>query len=76
MTNITITLSPEDVRALKVRTGKRSASAALKAWIASADPTHTVEQLRSALTQSGKEEVAGKGRRFKSGREAVRWLES
>lgn len=76
MTNITITLSPEDVRALKVRTGKRSTSAALKAWIANADPTHTVEQLRAALAQSGKEETAGKGRRFKSGREAIRWLES
>ena len=69
MTNITIQLSPEDIRALKVRTGKRSASAALKAWIANADATRTTEQLRAALAQSGKEETAGKGRRFKSGRE-------
>jgi len=48
----------------------------LKAWIANADPTHTLVQLRAALAQSGKEETAGKGRRFKSGREAIRWLEN
>ncbi len=76
MTNITITLSPDDIRALKVRTGKRSASAALKAWVANADPTHSLEQLRVALADSIKEETAGKGRRAKSGREAIRWLES
>ncbi len=76
MTDITITLSAEDIRALKTRTGKRSAGAALKAWIVSADPTCTAEQLRAALLQSTKEESAGKGRRVKSGREAIRWLES
>ncbi|MGE0115931.1 MAG: hypothetical protein AB7T07_13740 [Steroidobacteraceae bacterium] len=76
MTHITIQLSPKEVKALKLRTGKRSADAALKAWIASADPAHTIEQLRAALAQSIKEETAGKGRRFKSGREAIRWLES
>ena len=30
----------------------------------------------AALKQSLKEESAGKGRRFRSGREAIRWLES
>lgn len=76
MTNITIELSPEDIRALKARTGKRSASAALKAWVANADSARTVKQLRTALADSIAEEVAGKGRRFRSGREAVRWLGS
>jgi hypothetical protein len=76
MTDITITLSPEDIRALKVRTGKRSASAALKAWVANADPTRTAEQLRSALAQSIKEESTGKGRHARSGKEAIRWLEN
>lgn len=76
MTSITVQLSPKDVRALKVRTGKRSASAALKAWIAAADPARTPEQLRAALSASTKEESKGKGRRFTSGREAIRWIES
>jgi hypothetical protein len=76
MTHITVQLSSQEVRALKNRTGKRTAGAALKAWIANADTAHTTAQLRSALTQSMKEESEGKGRRFKSGREAVRWLES
>ena len=74
MTNITIELSPEDIRALKARTGKRSASAALKAWVANADTVRTVKQLRAALAPSIAEETAARGRRFKSGREAVRWL--
>lgn len=75
-TNVTIQLTPKDIRVLKARTGKRSAGAALKAWIANADPEHTTQELRAALTQSIKEESTGKGRRFTSGREAVRWLES
>lgn len=75
-TNITIQLTPKDIRVLKARTGKRSAGAALKAWVANADPTHTAEELRAALAQSLKEESTGKGRRFTSGREAIRWLES
>lgn len=33
-------------------------------------------ELRASLKDSLKEEVAGKGRRFDSGREAIRWLES
>lgn len=74
MTSITIQLSPEEIRALKERTGKRTAGAALKAWVANADAQYTVLQLRSALAESAKEEAAGKGRRFKTGREAMRWL--
>ena len=30
----------------------------------------------AALKESLKEEAAGQGRRFRSGREAIRWLES
>jgi hypothetical protein len=73
---IVVELSLEDEKLLKARTGERSAGAALKAWITHANPERTTAQLRAALTKSRKEESAGKGRRFKSGREAIRWLES
>lgn len=76
MTSVTVQLSPKEIRRLKSRTGKRTANAALKAWIATADTLRTVEQLRMALAQSRKEEAEGKGRRFRSGRDALRWLES
>jgi hypothetical protein len=76
MTSVTIQSSPEEIRRLKLRTGKRTADAALKAWIASAGSHRTVEHLRMALAQSRKEEAEGKGRRFRSGRDALRWLES
>ena len=76
MTSVTIELSPEEIRRLKSRTGKRTANAALKAWIAGADARRTVEQLRMALAQSRREEAEGNGRRFRSGRDALRWLES
>ena len=76
MTNVMIELSPKEIHTLKMRTGKRTVGAALKAWIASADAHRTNEQLRAALAQSVIEEAEGKGRRFKSGRDAVRWLES
>jgi hypothetical protein len=75
VTTIVIELSPEDEKALKVRTGKRGA-AAVREWIARASTERTSAQLKAALTRSRKEEAMGKGRRFKSGREAVRWLES
>jgi hypothetical protein len=64
------------IEALKARTGKRSAAAALKAWAAHANAKRSNADLRAALKESLKEEAAGKGRRFGSGREAVRWLES
>ena len=32
MTNVTVQLSDREIAALKARTGKRSAAAALKAW--------------------------------------------
>jgi hypothetical protein len=75
-THITVELSRDDVRALKRRTGKKTANAALKAWVANADTRYTHTQLKSALAKSLAEESKGKGRRFKSGREAIRWLES
>ena len=76
MTTVVVELSAKDERVLKARTGQRSAGAALKEWIARANPERTTARLKAALTQSRKEERAGKGRRFTSGREALRWLES
>jgi hypothetical protein len=75
-TRITVELSREEVRALKKRTGEKNASAALKAWVANADARHCIEQLKTALSNSRDERVNGKGRAFKNGRDAVRWLES
>jgi len=49
---------------------------AQKEWSEPASTARTVAELKSALKKSRKEEVAGKGRRFKTGREAIRWLES
>ncbi|MGH8217962.1 MAG: hypothetical protein ACREUT_05275 [Steroidobacteraceae bacterium] len=76
MTNVTVQLSDREIEALMARTGKRSASAALKAWAARAGAKHSATQLRAALKDSLKEEAADKGWRFASGREAIRWLES
>ena len=76
MTTVIVELSAKDERVLKARTGQRSAGAALKEWITRANPERTTARLKAALTQSRKEERAGKGRRFTSGREALRWLES
>ena len=76
MTSVTIQLSTEEILALKERTGKRTVGAALKAWVANADAQYTVRQLQSALAESAKQEAEGKGRRCKSGREAMRWLAS
>jgi hypothetical protein len=76
MTNVTVQLSDREIEALKARTGKRSAEAALKAWAARANARHSAAELRAALKESLEEEAAGKGRSFASGREAIRWLES
>lgn len=76
MTDVTVQLSDREIEALKARTGKRSAAAALKAWAARANAKRSAAELRAALKDSSKEEAAGKGRRFQSGREAIRWLES
>jgi len=76
MTNVTVQLTEREIQALKKRTGKRNATAALKEWVARADAKRSVVELRTALKDSLKEEAAGKGRRFTSGREAFRWLES
>jgi len=72
MATVVVELSPQDEKALKARTGERSAGAALKAWITRANPERTTAQLRA----SRKEEAKGKGRRFTSGREAIQWLEN
>jgi hypothetical protein len=76
MTNVTVRLSDREIEALKSRTGKRSAAAALKAWAARANAKRSIAEVRAALRDSLKEEAAGKGRRFSTGREAIRWLES
>ena len=46
------------------------------AWAARANAKRTVAKLRAALKDSLEEEAPGKGKRFRSGREAIRWLES
>lgn len=76
MTSVTVQLSEREIRALKALTGKRNAEAALKAWASRANAERTVAQLRAALKESLKEEAAAKGKTFRSGREAIRWLES
>ena len=76
MTKVTVQLSDREIEALKARTGKRSAAAALKAWAARANAKRSIAELRAALKDSSKEEATGKGRRFGSSREAIRWLES
>ncbi len=76
MTSVTVQLSKREIEALKERTAKRNAEAALKAWAARANQQRTIAELRAALRESSKEEAAGKGKRFRSGREAIRWLES
>jgi len=74
--DVTIQLGERGIEALKARAGKRSAAAALKAWAARANAKRSAADLRAALKDSLKEETAGKGRRFASEREAIRWLES
>ena len=76
MTSVTVRLTDRELKMLKARTGEKDASAAVKAWITRVNPRRSASQLRAALRQSLKEEAAGRGRRFGSGREAMRWLES
>jgi hypothetical protein len=76
MTNVTVQLSDREIAALKARTGKRGAAAALKAWVARANAKRSIAELRAALKDSLKEAATRKGRSFSSGREAIRWLES
>ena len=72
MTTVTIQLSDQEIKTLKARTGERNAEAALKAWVVRANPKRSSAALRAALKQSLMEETAGKGQRFRSGREAIR----
>ena len=74
--SFTVQLSDREIKALKVRTGKRSAAAALKAWASRANAKRSAAELRATLKDSLEEEAAGKGRRFDSAREAVRWVRS
>jgi hypothetical protein len=76
MTSVTVQLTEQEIKALKARTGKRNAEAALKEWAVRANAERASADLRAALKESLQEEAAGKGRRFRSGREAIRWLES
>jgi hypothetical protein len=76
VTRVTIQLSDQDVKMLKERTGQTNAEAALRVWITHANPKRSSAQLRASLRESMKEEARGKGRSFRSGREAIRWLES
>jgi hypothetical protein len=76
MTSVTVRLTDREIRMLKARTGEKDTAAAVKAWITRANPKRSTAQLRAALRESLKEETAGEGQRFRSGREAMRWLES
>jgi hypothetical protein len=76
VTNVTVQLSDQEINMLKARTGERDTRAALKTWVDRANPKRTSAELRTALKDSLKEVAAGKGRRFRSGHEAIRWLES
>lgn len=76
MTSVTIRLTDREIKMLKARTGEKDASAALKAWVSRANPKRSTTELRNALRDSLKEEAAGKGKTFPSGREAMRWLAS
>jgi hypothetical protein len=76
MTSVTVRLTDREIKMLIARTGERNLSAALKAWVSRADPKRTAAELRNALRQSLRDESTGKGRSFRSAREAIRWLES
>ncbi len=74
MTSVTVRLTDREIKMLKARTGEKDASAAVKAWVSRANPRRSIVELRAALRESLREEAAGKGRTFRSGREAMRWL--
>ena len=59
MNNVTVQLSDREIEALKARTGKRSAAAALKAWAARANAKRSIAELRAALKASLQEEATG-----------------
>jgi hypothetical protein len=75
MPRVTIQLTRQEIEALKARTGKTSAGAALKEWAELANPRRAVAKLRVALKAGRHGQAAAKERRFRSGREAIRWLE-
>ena len=76
MTSVTVQLTGQEIKALKGRTGKKNAEAPLKAWAASANAERTSGDLREALKEALQEGRCRKGRRFRIGREAIRWPES
>jgi hypothetical protein len=61
--------------ALMERTGQRTPGKALIAWINAAKTSHSAAEIKAAIQKSSEEDKAGRGRRFKTAREAVRWLE-
>jgi hypothetical protein len=75
MTSVTVQLSKRQIDALKARTGKRNAQAALKAWAERADLKRSAAKLRASLRESIRD-ASAEGRRFKSAREAMHWLDS
>jgi hypothetical protein len=76
MVTVTVQLTERQVETLRARTGVSSVPAALKAWVAAADARRSTAELRAALKESLQEEASGKGRRFRTARGAVRWLEN
>jgi hypothetical protein len=60
---------------VKLPTGAKCSSGT-RGLGARADARRSAAELRAALKDSLEEETAGKGRRFDSAREAIRWLES
>jgi hypothetical protein len=53
MNSVTVQLSDREIEALKARTGKRSAAAALKAWAARANAKRCVAELRAGQRSRG-----------------------
>jgi len=75
MTSVTVHLSEsrnQDAQGTHRRTGS---GAALKAWVDRANPKRTAADSKLRC-ESHEGRSRGQGRRFLSGREAIRWLES
>jgi len=66
MTNVTVQLTHREIEALKARTGKRCAAAALKAWAGRANAKRSIAERRAALKGSLEEEQT----------QAIRWFYS
>lgn len=60
----------------RTRTGTETAGAACRASPRPCKNKDLPDPALGSLVQVWKEEAAGQGRRFRSGREAIRWLET